>query len=258
MYLPPGFDQPLAQEAAKLVIEAYRQYKAFKNGTAWDLQGNYDFLGAMSAKPAGLFTKLEPFGLVARGRATGRVFVVFRGTESLSDWLSDFTFPQRPHAWGQVADGFGDLYEQCSADVRALVGRSAQPGGPALGPVIVTGHSLGAALAILACADLIVSKVAAEPVMYTFAGPRIGDLRFAGMFNKRVSQAWRVANTEDIVPTLPLPSVTMLKVRGLLKVVLLLARKLQYEHVGAAVSFTVHKGTIPDNHAIETYLAAIQ
>lgn len=68
----------------------------------------------------------------------------------------------------------------------------------------VTGHSLGAALATLATADLVNSGAASRAGMYSFAGPRTGDLAFAAEFNRRVAVGWRIVNTEDIVTTVPL------------------------------------------------------
>ncbi|HEY6342492.1 MAG TPA: hypothetical protein VIY49_13435 [Bryobacteraceae bacterium] len=37
----------------------------------------------------------------------------------------------------------------------------------------------------------------------------------------------------------------------------MLARNLNYEHVGAPVSFTVHNGSIVANHQMQVYLEAV-
>ena len=83
---------------------------------------------------------------------SGNVFVTFRGTKSLGDWLADFSFPQVAHPRGEVEKGFAGLYEQCAASVENAV-KTAGGTGPAP-QVIVTGHSLGAGLCVLATADL--------------------------------------------------------------------------------------------------------
>jgi len=106
MYLPPGFDKAIALEAAGLVNQAYQQFENFQRGTPWALQGNYDSLGNLHAKPEGLFARDEPFGFVAPNKTSGVVFVTFRGTQSPEDWLTDFTLPQVAHPWGQVEKGF--------------------------------------------------------------------------------------------------------------------------------------------------------
>lgn len=255
MYLPLGFDKSIALEAADLVNQAYQQFENFQAGTPWSLQGNYELLGEFHARPEGLFPREEPFGFVARNKTSAAVFVTFRGTQTPEDWLSDFTLPQVAHPWGQTEKGFTHLYDQCSADVQALVrGAGAAP------VVFVTGHSLGAGLAVLAAADLVRSQVAPKAAMYSFAGPRAGNPAFAGNFNKNVAIAWRIVNTEDIVTTLPIPTPTLdNKPHAVSKfgTALSLLPSLDYEHVGIAVSFTTHKGSIADNHLMPVYIEAL-
>ena len=255
MFLPPGFDKSIALEAAGLVNQAYEQFDHFRHGVAWSLQGNYKTLTILSAKPEGVLTHLEPFGFVAANLASGNVFVTFRGTVTLEDWLSDLTFPQVAHPWGQTEQGFSDVYKQCSADAQAAVKSAGAPN------VFVTGHSLGAALATLATADLVNSGVAAKAGMYSFAGPPVGDLAFAAEFNRRVAAGWRVVNTEDLVTTVPLATPELFASgvpHSPLGMVLTLARDLNYEHVGTAVCFTTHNGTIPANHAMQVYINALK
>jgi len=256
MYLPTGFDKSIALEAAGLVNQAYDQFDHFELRVPWSLQGNYDTLALLSARPEGVLTHQEPFGFVARNRDSTNVFVTFRGTKTLEDWLSDLTFPQAPHPWGQTEEGFTHLYNQCSADVLTAV--KSATGRP---NVFVTGHSLGAGLATLATADLVNSGVASQAGMYSFAGPRVGDLDFAAEFNQRVAVGWRIVNTEDIVTTVPLATPELFSSdvpHSPLGMVLMLARHLNYEHVGTPVNFTTHNGTIPANHAMQVYLNALK
>jgi triacylglycerol lipase len=256
MFLPPGFDKNVALEAAGLVDQAYDQFDHFTQGVSWTLQGNYDTLTLLSAKPEGLLARKEPFGFVARNRASGGIFVTFGGTKSLEDWLSDFTFPQVAHPWGQAEQGFSVLYTQCSGDVLAAVKNAGTAPG-----VVVTGHSLGAGIAVLAAADLVNSGVAAAAGMYSFAGPRVGDLDFAAQFNRRVGVAWWVVNTEDIVTTVPIATPDLFSSESPhtpFGMMLMLAKKLNYEHVGTPVSFTTHNGSIGGNHAMQTYINALK
>ena len=256
MFLPPGFDKAIALEAAALVNQAYDQFEQFLKGAPWKLSGSYDTLGLLSAKPGGVLPRTEPFGFVARNQNSGNVFVTFRGTKSLEDWLSDFTFPLVAHPWGQAEEGFSSLYAQCSADVQTFVKGAGSPPG-----VLTTGHSLGAALAVLAAADLVTSGVASAAAMVSFAGPRVGNPPFADQFNRRVAQRWRVVNTEDLVTTLPIATASLFGGGGVphtkLGGLLALARTFNYEHVGIPVSFTTHNGTIPANHAMQVYIDAL-
>jgi len=255
MFLPPGFDKALALEAGALVTQAYDQYEKFTAKQPWALQGSYQNMADLSAKPEGLIAHPEPFGFVARSQSSGHVFVVFRGTQSLDDWLCDFSFPQVPHPWGRVERGFTYLYEQCAASVQNGVKAAVAAGGGAAPKVIVTGHSLGAGLALLATADL----VSVGAVMYSFAGPRVGDPAFATEFNQQVPAAWRIVNTEDIVTTVPLATPAL--VSGVLPgnafaLLLKTIPQLNYEHCGSMVGFTSQNGSIAANHAMLQYLAA--
>jgi triacylglycerol lipase len=251
MYLPPAFDKFIALEAGALVMQAYAQYE---QGNAWSLQGNYDELGLLFARPEWKPAP-EAFGFVARNRTSGLVFTVYRGTESPQDWIADFTFPQVPHPLGNVEQGFSDVYDQTADSVAAAIQRAG--GKP---NVIATGHSLGAALAVLAAAGIVASGAAAQTALYSFAGPRVGDLAFAAGFNSRVAAAWRVANTEDIVTTVPLatpaPSAGMLP-HNPLTFLNNLGQTLDYEHVGNSVAFTTHTGSIAGNHDMHVYIAAL-
>lgn len=255
MQLPIGFDKTIALEASALVMQAYDQYDHFVKQVPWSLQGNYDTLGLLKATPEGVLTHTEPFGFVARNQASKNVFIAFRGTQSLDDWLSDLTFPQVAHPWGEVEQGFAHIYDQCSADVKSAVKQAAG------GQTFVTGHSLGAALAVLATADLIQSKTVLKAGMYSFAGPRVGSPTFAATFNAQITDAFRIVNTEDIVTTVPIATPTLFEAGAPhtpLGLVLLMARDLDYEHVGIPVCFTTHKGSIPNNHAMQVYIDAVK
>lgn len=244
MTFPSDFNQPITREAAFLVKLAYDQ---FKNAT-WNLGTGYQELGSLIADG-------ERFGFVARNLTTQNVFVVFRGTETLMDWLANLSFHQVPHAWGMVERGFSDLYRQCSISVIAAVKRV-----PANSSVFVTGHSLGSALATLATADLAINGIASA--MYNFASPRVGNPAFAAQFdsNGQVAARWRIVNTEDIVTTVPLATPNPgIDLPPLSPIALLLRplEKLNYTHVGTPVNFTVNNGSIIANHGIGTYAAAL-
>lgn len=251
MYLPPLFDKSIALEAAALVTQAYDQ---LQQGNAWSLQGNYDELGRLFARPEWALAP-EPFGFVARNRTSGLVFVVYRGTLTLDDWLADLNFPQVATPMGNVDEGFFGIYSQTAASVAAAIQRAgASPN------VVVTGHSLGAALAVLAAADIATNGLAANPALYNFAGPRAGDPTFAAGFNRLVTTAWRVVNTEDIVTTVPLATPALaagVSSANILTFLNNLGHNLNYEHVGNAISFTTHKGSILGNHEMSTYIAAL-
>jgi triacylglycerol lipase len=167
------------------------------------------------------------------------VALVFTGTETLAELISDFDFIQvRPTQLSNfrqgmlVERGFYRIYLSVQSAIQEvlaeLIGRRTQ--------FVVTGHSLGGALATLGSFDL----TAYCPFVYTFASPRVGNPIFAQGYNHLLHPVWRVDNSSDIVPDVPLPAFLVLI----------------YEHVGNPVVFTLNLGTILNNH-IEAYRRVI-
>ena len=76
--------------------------------------------------------------------------------------------------------------------------------------LLVTGHSLGAALATL-YSDRIADMNSA---CYTFGSPRVGCSLFAQLFNERINNSFRYVNDNDPVPCVP-SSLTYEHVKGL-------------------------------------------
>ena len=271
---PQGFDPGVAAELGNLVVAAYDQFSAAaKRPSKWPLSGPYQLLAEFSAAPPG--HGAEEFGFIAKRADTGDVYVVFRGTQTIGDWLANVDFLQidQPHGWGKIERGFSGVY---SGSATAIIGALRSAGN--LGRVFVTGHSLGGALATLCAADVRAS-LNATTTLYAFATPRAGDPAFAARFNTECPDAWRIVNTEDIVNTVPLAATAVeeMNLRGLdnmardVEKVPLLGPRLagrvrrvrslldgeNFEHVGTPVDFTQHNGSIVANHQMETYLTAL-
>jgi predicted lipase len=71
-------------------------------------------------------------------------------------------------------------------------------------PTIVTGHSLGAALATLFVLENDSKRKFDITTLCTFASPRVGNMEFVHLFNKLPLDSWRIVNSRDLVPRLPL------------------------------------------------------
>lgn len=71
--------------------------------------------------------------------------------------------------------------------------------------ITITGHSLGAALAVLSAYDIAELGLNADaPVtVYSFAGPRVGNLKFKERCDELGVKVLRVVNAHDVVPTVP-------------------------------------------------------
>jgi len=252
---PPNFDKNRAIELGKLVDAAYTQYNQRGiPGDAWQPAG-YQVQAVFQAQENSL---LVPFGFVA-AKGTD-AYVVIRGTLTPLEWLEDATIIPVPFApnWGNTTQGFKGIYIQLSSTINQTI--QTLKAGNAFAALYVTGHSLGAALAHLAAADIYIQQ-GVSPTSYTFAGPRTGDPAFAAAFQNAGLQTWRIFNTEDIVPTLPLSTTDLDPVslglnesisELLIKTYLLHANAVRggwlYEHLTVPIATTFQKGDIADNH----------
>ena len=150
--------------------------------------------------------------------------VALRGTATTTEWWDDFQwdvvpFTQVPNG-GNVAQGFHDIYNtfgtmtpgqqqgtRASATFAADVAEAATEGlaaevDPGSLPVVVTGHSLGGALATMLVADL-TANTPLKPQAWTFASPNVGDAAFAARYGALTTVSWRIYNQADIVPYFP-------------------------------------------------------
>lgn len=252
---PPNFDKTRAVELGKLVDTAYAQYNQRATVTnAWQPAG-YELQAILEAKENGV---LVPFGFVAtKGTDT---YVVIRGTLTPLEWLDDATIVPVPFAlnWGNTTQGFKTIYTQLSPTIIHAIDTLKAAG--TFADLYVTGHSLGAALAHLAVADIFAQRQISA-ISYTLAGPRAGDPAFAAAFLHAGLQTWRIFNTEDIVPTLPLSTPDLVPANlgldetpgeMLLKLFLQHAAVNRggwlYQHLEVPIAVTFQKGSIADNH----------
>jgi pimeloyl-ACP methyl ester carboxylesterase len=126
--------------------------------------------------------------------AAGEAVVVFRGTQpqNLSNVLDDVQFwPRRWVGAGRVHRGFLRAYEGLREQIDAWLGEHK----PAR--LVITGHSLGAAMATLMAARY------PEAELLTFGSPRVGGRGFAAQFAGRTVR--RYVDCYDFVTNLPPP-----------------------------------------------------
>lgn len=69
---------------------------------------------------------------------------------------------------------------------------------------VVTGHSLGSALATLFVMENKEKNKFDITTVCTFASPHVGNTEFVNQFNQLPLASWRIANTQDLVPKVPL------------------------------------------------------
>ena len=92
--------------------------------------------------------------------------------------------------------GFQDAFDSAWPQIQPKIEASARP-------LLFTGHSLGAALAVLAAAKAHRSGMTPAAV-YTFGMPRAGGQVFAGAYNEILGdRTFRLVHGGDIVPCIP-------------------------------------------------------
>jgi hypothetical protein len=136
--------------------------------------------------------------------------LAFRGTKLPQDWIVDLActavgfeevFPHTP-AIGEIHAGFGGCLARGLQKIRLML-RSRKMDKP----LLITGHSLGGALAALAAVYFSVTKAPVPIVkrIYTFGQPRVGLQNFCSAYSRFVrGKLVRFVNNRDLVPRVPL------------------------------------------------------
>ena len=138
-------------------------------------------------------------------RDTKTIYVAFRGSSSLENWIADFEIKKIPYTSypdcnATIHDGFyksalhvkDEVY--FSLDWLKIKYPSYR--------IIVTGHSYGAAVAQILAMELIKDGFSLE--VYNYGQPRLGNVNYASCVNQYLAgKYWRITHNKDIVPHIP-------------------------------------------------------
>ncbi len=167
---------------------------------------NFDNNNLLKAKTGGpgLIKCRTAFGftLVGKGQFEGHIFLLFRGTQYLADWLTNLNATVSRSACGKpVHDGFNDAFKSMRPKLTEFM--NALPKGK-ITSIHCIGHSLGGAVATV-CADWIANTYGKHPYLYTFGSPRVGLVGFADSCTKSIGNAniFRAYHKTDVVPFVP-------------------------------------------------------
>lgn len=138
-------------------------------------------------------------------RDEDRLFVTFRGSDSKLDWHHNFQFFKKcipydnPDTAIRVHAGFLNAYKtpKVRRRIQDMVSSSVRK-------IQISGHSLGAALAVLCAVDLQYNFPDRDIECIVFGCPRVGNAAFRDSYNKRVFKTVRVENGNDIITKIPL------------------------------------------------------
>ena len=136
-------------------------------------------------------------GIIASNSQT--TMVAFRGTSSFEDFITDIKFRKIPTVQGvenptYASEGFvhalDSVIDSIMSEIKQDLGNK---------QIVLTGHSLGAALAALLMDRLVEEHHYTQSVLYVFGCPPLGDANFARSFRRRDSYV--VTLDDDVVST---------------------------------------------------------
>jgi len=151
-------------------------------------------------------------GFVGYNPLNNTIIVTFSGTNPhvIQDWINDldaimveYTPPSNIYSCPgcQVHKGFYLAYLSIEAQVWTAVRKLHRKHWNAR--VQITGHSLGAALALHCAIDLSLNLKLATDAVYTLGQPRVGNTPFANFIDKHGPTVWRITHARDPVPHVP-------------------------------------------------------
>ncbi len=153
---------------------------------------------------------LDTRGIIAR--RNDAVLIAFGGTDPViwENLATDFTF--KPTKDDDIHSGFLAAFNAVSDVVAAAID-------PRPKQLFLSGHSLGAALAVLAASFALKEKRVEATAVYTFGMPRTGGPSFAAAYNNGPlgAKTYRLVHGIDIVPRVPFPQLGFSHVGSVLR-----------------------------------------
>jgi hypothetical protein len=207
----------------------------------------------------------------------GRLVVAFKGTSSFENVKTDLSIwkvahpPARTAALSatfglrllkvpvRVHGGFFAAFRAVDAAVLAAAGEALAAAAAAGEPpprLLVTGHSLGGALATLAAHALVTKfpELAPRAAVYTYGAPRVGNRAFAFEFDALVPDCFALINDQDPVPRVPKGNFKRVGKRVVLNALGDVA--VRPGHLEAQLLARSALGGVAD-HAVESYRASL-
>jgi hypothetical protein len=246
-----GFKQTASFKAPELSFTTHQGPAAAMIKSERDLTDK----GVLAELAGGVKEVYFGFALEATD-GSGNCIIALRGTQNPYEWAMDglclqcpiplVWFEDKKLEFAKAHLGFLTLFAFLYEQITTAAKRFSNPK-----ICYVTGHSLGAALAVLAALALgtVVLPLGGRDgkvQLYNYAGPRVGAPAFADAYDFFLPYSYRVVNLTDLVPMVP-PE----KIGGL-----------TYQHIGAPVqewSYLNQTGDIGNNHNLQkNYLQALQ
>lgn len=223
-----------------MVSRIIYQYKPEKLSTPLSIHPDLTLLKELTVN-----SKEYPIFSYIANDINNNIYIAFRGTMDKDDMITDIDYKQiniRNKNDIKVHHGFYHKFSLFKKDILNEIKKYNN-----INNIIITGHSLGSAVATLCAYELSKNKDNYNIYTYLFASPRVGDTEFCNDYNKNVPNTYRIVNISDIIPTLPPPISPNLKNPD---------KPYFYKHVGYIRNvehFDNHWKSILNNHLIYNY-----
>lgn len=150
------------------------------------------------------------FGYFAFDNNVKNLYIFVRGTQTDVEAKLDLQYSQVSGSYvgnnfnnSLIHKGFSNIFGQIKSQLETLLLITTSTYST-ISNIIVSGHSLGGAIASLIAAYLISTKSYSNVYTYTYGKPKVGDPEYCDNLDLITSNFWRVENQTDIVPQIPL------------------------------------------------------
>lgn len=143
----------------------------------------------------------------------GQMFITFRGTDSIRDWLTDVNIVRVPMDLPHIPDSkrprvhwgflrqFRSLQPMLDKDIHTFIAELSEEN--KTGELIISGHSLGGAESCIAGLQFALAYPTLKIKCFSYGSPRVGCSDFVKMFEKHVGFYKRYVNEDDPVTMIP-------------------------------------------------------
>ncbi len=199
----------LLEELKLALILAYASAFAY-NFEMDKLEGELENeINITSIKPFNLPDNKSPDISGFLGTYQDYMLIAFRGSTNFKDWKANLRFWQnkdihtpveKDNSVHKVHGGFDQLINKNWHELLSLVEEYNNKSRK----LLLTGHSLGGALAVLTSNRLISKRISSIQIqaVYTYGAPRVGDLNFQNAYNQNLIH-YRFEYGNDPVPHVP-------------------------------------------------------
>lgn len=144
-------------------------------------------------------------GLVGYSSQFDAIVIAFRGSMDVSNWINNLSFFKK-RAYTEfpgvmVHEGFYWVYRTVADQILTRIAEIHKTRPDA--QLIVTGHSLGGAVAAICAFEMQYLEKLPVRMLYTFGKPRVGNANFSALLVNASFETYRLTHFRDVVPHLP-------------------------------------------------------